>query len=563
MQSIIRLFCIFVSLVALCHSSAAAQEIPPAAAFRETPPVGQILSNQWSEYPLAPAGFDLELLRRADRETVRLGLKDAVLTGLKNNPGIEVERLEPVLAVEQTLGEKAIFDPTLNFEFKKDYSVNPFGTASSPFFQPIQVSRNHDWNLSLRKLFITGTQFEVSFFNNRFVGSLPNQVLKPQYMPRLGLSLNQPLLRDFGWGLTTIFVRISENREGVSLHGYRAKLAQLVQRITEAYWAVVFAIDNVHVQEKGIELADALVRDAEAKVRVGLFPAIAVTEAQAERARREEQLIVAQNNLEVSRSDLKLILNVNPNQTFLPRDVEPIDAPSMEPPVTDRQKSLEQAITQRPEIQSAALSVRNRELQLRFAENQLLPRLDLRAGVGLTGIAGELKPGAVNPFPGGYGSSLDRLGSGDFYNYSVGIVLQVPLGNGQARSRYSQARIELEQERARQRELINQVTIEVERALADAESNFKRVQSARQATQLAEENLGSQEKRFQVGLITQKDVIDFQANFLDAAGAELRAITDYNNSLARLKLAEGTLLESYNVKVEGGEKEADPWWAKF
>jgi outer membrane protein TolC len=111
--------------------------------------------------------------------------------------------------------------------------------------------------------------------------------------------------------------------------------------------------------------------------------------------------------------------------------------------------------------------------------------------------------------------------------------------------------------------LINQVTLEVERALADAESNFKRVQSARQATQLAEENLGSQEKRFQVGLITQKDVIDFQANFLDAAGAELRAITDYNNSLARLKLAEGTLLESYNVKVEGGEKEADPWWAKF
>ncbi len=563
MKPIIQLFCLFGSLAALFQSSAAAQELPAAAAFRDTPPAAQIFSNQWSEWPSVPSRFDLELLRNADRETVRLGLKDAILTGLKNNPGIEVERLEPALAVERTFGEKAIFDPTLNFEFKKNYSIDAYGTAASPFFQPAQTNRNQDWNLSLKKLFITGTQFEMFFLNNRFVGSLPNQVLKPQYMPRLGFSLNQPLLRDFGWGLTTIFVRISENREGISLLGYRAKLAQLVQRITEVYWGAVFAVGNLRVQEKGIELADALLRDAEAKVRVGLFPATSVTEARAERARREEQLIAAQNTLEVSRSNLKLVLNLNPNQTFLPRNVEPTDTPSVEPLIIDRQKSFEQAMTQRAEIQSGALNLRNRELQLRFAENQLLPRLDLRAGVGLTGIAGDLKPGAVNPFPGGYGSSLGRLGSGNFYNYSVGIILQVPLGNGQARSRYSQARIELAQERARQRELVNQVALEVERASADVGGNFKRVQSARRAKQLAEENLRSQEKRFQVGLITQKDVIDFQAKFLEAEGTELRAITDYNNSLARLKLAEGTLLESYNVKIEGGKKEADPWWAKF
>jgi outer membrane protein TolC len=242
----------------------------------------------------------------------------------------------------------------------------------------------------------------------------------------------------------------------------------------------------------------------------------------------------------------------------------------VDPIQTQRSASLESALTQRPEILSAGLTVQNQVLQSRYAENQLLPRLDLKAGAGLTGIAGELRPPSpdcplpcTNPFPGNYSKSLDRLGSGDFYNYSVGVVLQIPLSNAEARSKYAQSRIELEQARARQRDLVSQITLEVERALGDVEANFKRIQTTRRARDLAEENLRGQERRFEVGLVTQKDVIDFQSRLLDAQGAELRAITDYNNSSSRLKLADGTLLQSYNVEVDGPKRESEPWWARF
>ena len=546
----------------LFQAPAWAQDIPPQGEFRATPPALKLLENQWTALPSAPSGYTLEFLRSAARESVQLSLKDAILLGLKNNPGIEVERLEPLRAAEQTLAERSIFDPTLSLDLRKSYSVDAYGTEASPFFQPVQSNQHRDWDLALKKLFITGTQLDLSFLNNRFVGSLPNQVLKPQYRPRLGFSLTQPLLRDFGWGLTIIFVRISENREEISVLAYRAKLAELIQRIVEAYWAVVFAADNVQVQEKGVALAEALLKNAEARVQVGQFAAAAVIEARAEKARREEQLVVARNHLDVASAKLRLTINLNPNRTFLPRRIETVDVPSVTEIPTDRQKSLAQAVQQRPEFQAAALNIRNKDLNLRFAENQLLPRLDFRVGAGLTGIAGELKPGAANPFPGGYGTSLERLG-GDFYNYSVGIVLQVPLGNGQAQSKHSQARIELEQEKARQRELVNQVILEVEKALGDVDSGYKRIQTGQQAKALAEENLRLQEKRFQVGLITQKDVIDFQSRLMDAQGAELRAVTDYNNALAKLKLAQGTLLDNYNVKIEGVQKEAIPWWAKF
>ncbi len=539
-----------------------AQEIPPPSNFRITPPAWSLLQNQWTTLPAAPTAYNLELLRKAEREAVQLGLRQAILLGLKNNPAIEVERLEPLRAREQTLGELSVFDPTLDIELSKIYSVDPNGTAASPFFQPVQTSQNRNWNISLKKLFISGSELEFSFHNNRFTGSLPNQVLKPQYQPRLGFSLMQPLLRDFGWGLTTIFVRISENREEVSVLGYRASLAQLIQRIIESYWGLVFAADNVRVQEKGVDLATTLLTNAELKAKAGAFAPVADTEARAEKARREEQLTVAENNLDIAKTTLRMLLNSNAGDGFLPQRVEAVDLPTFIEAPLDRQKSLEQAMLQRPELQSAAMIIRNRELQLRFAENQLLPRLDLRLGAGLTGIAGDLKPGAANPFAGDYGRSLERL-SGDFYNYSVGIVLKIPLGNGQAQSRHSLARIELEQEKARRRDLINQVALEIEKSVGDAESSFKRIQTTRLARDLAEENLRLQERRFEVGLITQKDVIDFQARLIDAQSAALRAVTDYNNALAKLKLAEGGLLEAYNVKFQGLKKEAKPWWGKF
>jgi outer membrane protein TolC len=550
-------------LPAIPVRSLAAEPVLQTQDFRETPNPFQILGHQWFDYPMPQAAYNLDFLRTADSETASMTLKEAVFVGLKNNPGIEVERLEPFRAAEQTMIEKSIFDPTLNFQFNKRYTITPAGISMSTFFQPIQTIDNRDYDLSLQKLLLTGAQIELTFLNNRFENSVPNQVLRPSYRPQIGLTLTQPLLRNFGWGLTTIFVRIDENREGISQFGYQAKLSQLIQRITEAYWGVVYARENLNVQKKGVEAAEALLKGAEARVRTGVLAPVAAIEAQAEKARREELVIVAENDLEVARTNLRLMLQHNPQQTFLPRQVEPADRPSIEPVPVNRSASLESALTRRPEILSAALAVQNQSLQSHYAENQLLPRFDLKAGAGLTGIAGEVKPGTTSPFPGNYSKALDRLGSGDFYNYSIGVVLQIPLSNAQARSKYAQARIELEQEQARRRDLVAQITLEVGKSLGDLESNFKRVQTTKRARELAQENLRGQERRFEVGLVTLKDVIDFQSRLLDAAGAELRAVTDYNNSIARLKLAEGTLLESYNIQVEGPKKESDPWWARF
>ena len=64
--------------------------------------------------------------------------------------------------------------------------------------------------------------------------------------------------------------------------------------------------------------------------------------------------------------------NSNPNASFLPQLVEPTDAPGVAEIFLNRQKSLERALLARPELQSSALKIRNRELQLRYAEGTAL-----------------------------------------------------------------------------------------------------------------------------------------------------------------------------------------------
>lgn len=86
--------------------------------FRTTPNPFRLIANQWSDFPALSRPYSLEFLRSTDRATARISLKEAILIGLKNNPGIEVERLEPLRAAEQTMSEKSIFDLTLTFESK-------------------------------------------------------------------------------------------------------------------------------------------------------------------------------------------------------------------------------------------------------------------------------------------------------------------------------------------------------------------------------------------------------------------------------------------------------------
>ncbi|MFI5367136.1 MAG: TolC family protein, partial [Candidatus Binatia bacterium] len=249
--------------------------------------------------------------------------------------------------------------------------------------------------------------------------------------------------------------------------------------------------------------------------------------------------------------------------------------PTVVPYEINLQRSLQTALEQRPELAAARLDVHGKGLQRKVAENQLLPKLNFAGAIGLNGLSGTDAHATLPlngvPIPiqansslvGGYGRALELLPDGRYYNYSAGVTVEIPIDNAQAKAGYAQANIGLEQSRLQLQKLEEGITLEIKTAVSNLQSDLKSIDATRIARELAEENVRNQQARYDVGLATTKDMLDFQNLLTRARFAEVQSLTAYNSDLAELRRVEGTLLSARNVLIERVDAEKAPWWASF
>jgi outer membrane protein TolC len=213
-------------------------------------------------------------------------------------------------------------------------------------------------------------------------------------------------------------------------------------------------------------------------------------------------------------------------------------------------------LDKRPDLQDTKVDIESKELNLTYAKNQLLPDLSLDANYWSPGISGtQLIYDPLDPFgppidiiPGGSTVALkDALGL-KYENWSVGLTLSIPFNTVITRAQQAQARVDLKQTTLRLKNQQQQLALEIKNAVRAVQTDYKRVQAYGVARELAEKKLEAEEKKLKVGLTTNYVVLQHQRDFADARSAELRAIIDYNLSLAQLDRAMGTSLEKKNIK---------------
>lgn len=557
------------------------------------------LPNQWRPGVRESDALDVPHPITRDDAVQEVSLKEAISLALANNPGIAAQRLEPFRSEQGILQSQGTFDPIFQGDIESRTTTTP--NASTLSGTTVNNVDDRFANFHLFKSLRTGTFLQVDSLNDRLDNNASYFSLRPQYTPSLNLSVSQPLLRGFGWDFTYLVVRVSEQTADAALNQYEADLANFVTDVIQAYWEVVRARANVNVQRESKELADRTVVENEARVKVGLFAPVAVLEAQADAKSREEQVLIAENQLAVARQHLAQLAFYSPDGKFVPRTLEPLPATVLReqmPEVTvEVDRALETALAERPEVLASAHTVKARQLNEKIAQNELLPRVDIVGSYGVNGLSGNSHaqtevvdipdprlncipiPGTINaiipgrpkfrcfvpgsPFTGDRGTAYDRLVTNDFRSYSFGVQVQVPLSNAVARADYAQRSIERNQAELNHRELLSNITFEVRQTGADLTSTRQRIETSRVARELAEENLRNQEKRHEVGMATTKDLLDFQTRLTSARSAEVQANVDYAVALARWERAQGRLLAQYQIVVDKPGPRSVPWFARF
>jgi outer membrane protein TolC len=483
-----------------------------------------------------------------------LTLRQVVETTLKNNVSIAVEEFNAKIREQDITDRKSEFDPTISLELSTQERSNQ---VSSAFASP-DKSRNRDyvWDLSLNQKVVTGGDYEINFNNGRNRTNSNFAGLNPQYSSELLFSATQPLLKNFGIDNNKRNIYIANNDLDISDFEFESKVIDTVTDAENIYWELVFSIEDLNVKKKSLLRAQDLEKRVRAQVEVGTVAPLDILQAQSEVASREELLLQAINLMQDNEDNLKNTLNIDFASPDGQKKVNPLDNPMIKlQKGIELDTAIKEALGNRPDYLARKTQLANENILAKYNENQVYPSLDLFGSLGLNGISGKavtLNQGTIqgtSRFGGGYDETLSNLGSGDFYEWEVGLRMSYPLGNRSAKSRLTASRLQVAQTLLDIKNLEKKIVVEVREAIRQIKTEAKRIEATGIARKLAERKLDAEEKKFEVGLSTSFNVLEFQEDLFEEQSNEIRAIIDYRKAGIRLRQVMATTMAEHNIEM--------------
>jgi outer membrane protein len=515
-----------------------------------------------------------------DGDTLVLDLSDAYVLALQRNLDLQIGRYDLAIAGDGILAQTGVFDPSLDFSVSGDSTQSPSATQLEG--AEVSVSRSATFSLALTQLLPTGTQVSVEAGSRRSETNSQFYFLNPYWGSSFNLSLTQPLLEGFGTTVNRSAIIIAKNNRDQTTAAFEQLVVGTLLDVENAYWDLVAARWEIQVKEQSLELAERLLSETKERVRVGTSAPIDTVQSESTAAARRQELITARISAANAEDTLKAVLGFDePDEWMTP--IETTEKLPLDPIPTALGSSIETALARRPELRQQKLSIGALEQNMLLARNALLPRLDLQARYGWSGVGGTsllldengdpvVDPDTGKPLKvaGGIGDSWTQIGNFDYPGWSLGLMLSMPIGNNQAKGELAQRRYYVEQGKTRLRALEQQIILEVRRAVRTVEDGVAAIDAAEAARHFAERNLEAEQTKFQNGLSTNYQVSKIQEDLALAQLTEINARTIYRKAIAGLHYATGTLLESHDVKItDPGQDEVphDYWkdvkWMQF
>ena len=562
-------------------------------------PLREPVIPQFQAKPMPPIP-SLERLG-VGNEQLPLSLNDAIKRALENNNDIEVARDNVRIAETQVRALEGVFDPIFAIQPTYDKRISPQqsqlgggqgGTTSTT-----------TWSLgpSVAKQFGRGGgSYFLSFANSHTNTNNTFSLLNPFYSSNLSLQFTQPLLRDRSIDNNRRQIRIQRKRLDQSDADFRQRTIEVITRVQQAYWELVFALRDQQNQLANLNLSRESLRNVEAQIAAGAKAPLERAEVQTELANRETSLLTAVQNVAIAENNLKVLIFKAPSNPEWSSQVTPTDTPKFDTAPVNLPDALKAARDNRPELRRLRLQNDINDIDITFFKNQTKPRIDLTGTVALTGLAGTslatvTPPGSTVPLIvgdpltdpaafllneiqniqraqglpvavvpstvaqsstinqtliGGYGQTLRNLLGGDTRNVTIGVAIQFPFKNKTAEANLAGARIAQEQLMASTRAQEQLIEVDVRNSAQAVESARQRVLSAREARANAELQLEGEQRLYQVGRSTTFLLFQRENALANARASELRAETDYNKAIADLQRATSTTLRANNVVVE-------------
>jgi outer membrane protein len=323
---------------------------------------------------------------------------------------------------------------------------------------------------------------------------------------------------------------------------YQAAEQNLILRVSQAYFNVLSAIDNLEAQQASLEAISRQLEQANKRFEVGLIAITDVEEAKAARDTAAAAVIAAKRTLATSEDQLAEITGQKYDWLAKPGTEMPLSMPS--PASEDRwvEISMEQNLS----LIASRLAADIARDNVKVAFGGHLPTLDIVASRSyMDSNASEFLS------EGGLGESLSGVRSNNS-DRQISLQVTVPIfSGGLTQSKVRQAQYQW----IAAKEGVVQSSRATERQARDAYlgviSGIARVQSLRQALASSETALKATEAGYEVGTRTAVDLLNARRSLVQAQTDYSTSRYDYIVSIIQLRLAAGNLDPAQLAEING------------
>ncbi len=469
-----------------------------------------------------------------------VALNDLLISALDHSTQIKVFSDIPLIRETSIIESQGRFDWHAFAEASLGSASHPVGSSLDTGIpgQDRLIQDQLSAAAGLRKQTVTGGTFEIRQQIGMFDNNSRFLVPQNQGTGKLALSFTQPLLNGAGRPYNTSMILLSEIDSNIAQDEFARQLQSHLLEITRAYWTLhlerTLLILKQNLYRQGVKVQQSL--QAREGIDVVQSQIVLVEAAVAERKSELIRAAAAVRNSEariralvndpaLNRTGLEFIPTDIPTQTYLPMNLQDV---------------LTETISQRPEVQQNIKQVHAAGIRLNMSKNELLPQLNAVFDVYAEGLRGNYNIGTALG---------DQFDSGR-PSVNGGLLYDIPIGNRQARGRYSRREIELRQMQNQLSTTIATLSLESEVALREVETSFAEMLLKYKSMKAAVARVTALKTRWdmlpgedQAGSLYLQNLLDAQARATAAEAQFAQARLTYSLSLMNLKKATGTLLK--------------------
>jgi outer membrane protein TolC len=456
------------------------------------------------------------------------------------------------------------FDPSVGANIALAQVVYPQATAfstGSNYYSSHSVSGGVGYSQG----FSTGTMLNATFTSDRSNVASTRLNLNPFTTGALNVTITQPLLQGLGIRVNRRFIDIAKKEDEIADEVFTQQLIATISDTTRLYWDLVSLQQDLQVKQESLKAAERLYSDTKNEVELGTQAPVDLTSALAQVASNRQALINSQGMVLQQELLLKEVLTRKgiSDPDVAAASIEAITP--IAPPGNEETEPLSalivEAMRNRPDLMLAEKQEDNSRSALKGSRNAMLPQFDLVASMQNNGGTGSVNPNLVSSadtsgaapanLVGGYGQMLGQIFKRDFPDYSVGAQLNFPLHNKIARADVARDELEYRQSQVRVQQLHSQVRLQVGNAYIALQQARESYKAAVEARTLQEQALDVQRAKFEAGVATAYELLQYQSSLAEAKSAEVTALGVYAKAKSSLQRATGATLVANNVFVDG------------